>query len=340
MMRTWLLCLCLASANIHAAKLADSYGGHVVSPDFDSPECDLIFDCPAANSSEPNTEDATHNHDPFESANRKVFKFNKALDTAILKPVAKGYRKVVPRPVRTGVRNVFSNLGEVLTITNDVLQGKTGHAVEDLTRFVFNSTFGILGIFDVASHMGLEKRNEDFGQTLGVWGVKPGPYLVLPFLGPSNGRDLVGTGVGFYAGNNATTYHDGEKVYVLQPISNLNPDSHRIGTYALQVVDTRESLLDLEKTLDTLAIDEYATVRDAYLQNRRFKVYDGNPPEDPSLYPEEFVEDDELLEGDLEAGLEDDEALLANAGNAAPQASSSGAKSIEEMLEEDEDLIQ
>lgn len=213
-------------------------------------------------------------HDPFESYNRAMYKFNDAVDTAVLKPVAKGYDAVMPDPFSQGISNFFSNLNDISVIINDLLQGKFYQAYQDTHRFVLNTTVGVAGIFDVASLTGLDKNNEDFGQTLGVWGAEPGAYVVLPFFGPRNVRDSFGL-----VGDILT-----------DPVTYVEGDDARWALIGTRVVDTRASLLKAEKVLDEAALDEYSYVRDAYMQRRQSLVYDGNPP----LEDDEFdIFDDE-----------------------------------------------
>lgn len=200
--------------------------------------------------------------DPLEPINRGIYKFNDAVDKAVIKPVATGYKEVVPGPVRTAVGNFFSNLDDVLVLLNDLLQFKLEQAASDFSRLVWNTTLGIAGLIDVGSKMDLPKRNEDFGQTLGYWGVGNGPYLVLPFLGPSTLRDTVGLVVDSH----------------FDPLWQHDPISERNTAYGLHTIDTRARLLDAEKVLEEAAIDRYIFLRDAYLQRRRGLVYDGNPP--------------------------------------------------------------
>jgi len=205
----------------------------------------------------------SHNpKDPFESFNRGAYKFNDALDRAVLKPVAKGYNAVMPAPARRGLSNFFSNLNDVTVTANDVLQFKVKQAASDTGRILVNTTVGILGLIDVATPMGLEKHNEDFGQTLGYWGVGSGPYLMLPFLGPSSVRDSVG----LYADT------------ITSQTSRIKHVAVRNEVYLTSFVVKRSNLLDEEKVLDEAAIDRYSFIRDAYLQHRQNLVYDGNPP--------------------------------------------------------------
>jgi phospholipid-binding lipoprotein MlaA len=203
-------------------------------------------------------------NDPYEGYNRAMYKFNDAVDTVVLKPVAKGYDAVVPDPISQGVSNFFSNLNDITVIINDLLQGKFAQAGRDTHRFVVNTTVGVGGIFDVASLSGLHKNNEDFGQTLGVWGAEPGAYIVLPFFGPRNVRDSFGL-----IGDILT-----------DPVTYVDHDETRWALIGTRVVDTRANLLKAEKVLDEAALDEYSYVRDAYMQRRQSLVYDGNPPED------------------------------------------------------------
>jgi phospholipid-binding lipoprotein MlaA len=208
-------------------------------------------------------------NDPLEGYNRAMFGINDALDKVIIKPVASGYRAVMPDFARTGVTNFFANLGDIWIGINNVLQGKVGAGVSDLGRFAINSTIGIVGLIDVASKAGLEKHNEDFGQTLGRWGVGSGAYVVLPFFGPSNVRD------GF--SRLAIDWHGDPLWYV----GNVPTRNELIG---VRVIDDRANLLDLSRLAEEAALDHYAYVRDAYLQRRRNLIYDGNPP--PELNPE------------------------------------------------------
>jgi len=203
--------------------------------------------------------------DPLEPVNRAIFSFNDGFDAAVLKPVAQGYRTVTPVIVRTGVSNFFANLDDAWIAANNVLQGKFEQGMGDFLRFAFNSTLGLLGAIDVASDMGLEKHNEDFGQTLGKWGLGSGPYLVLPFLGPSTVRD----------GISLLLDAKGD------PVWNLDPVSSRNSVYTSRVVSKRENVLDATNALEKAALDKYSYTRSAWLQRRRDLVYDGNPPPEP-----------------------------------------------------------
>lgn len=215
--------------------------------------------------------------DPLEPVNRAVFSFNRGADRYVLKPVAKGYKAVVPDFAQRGVINFFSNLGEPITIVNGVLQGKFLQATSDTGRFLLNSTAGFAGLMDVATKAGLPRHDEDFGQTLGYWGVGTGAYLMLPFFGPSNGRDLVGRGADYFT----------NPAYYVQQ-NNSDQDALFYGSTALNLVSIRTQLFSADALLDG-AIDPYIFLRTAYLQNRLNKVYDGSPPK-ALLYG---VDDDE-----------------------------------------------
>jgi phospholipid-binding lipoprotein MlaA len=202
--------------------------------------------------------------DPFEPMNRAVFSFNEATDDYVIKPIAEVYKFVLPEFVRTGVTNFFGNINDVMIGANNLLQGKPAETANDIGRFLINSTIGIFGLFDVATDMGLDKNREDFGQTLGVWGLPDGPYVVLPLFGASNVRDTVGFVV------------DIETDFILNS-DKLNKDQ-KIGSTVLRVVNRRADLLDAGQLLEDAAFDKYSFVRDGYLQRRRNQVYDGNPP--------------------------------------------------------------
>ncbi|HVS27623.1 MAG TPA: VacJ family lipoprotein [Burkholderiales bacterium] len=201
--------------------------------------------------------------DPLESVNRAVFNFNDAVDKAVVKPVAIGYTLVVPDVAITGVTNFFANLGDFTIAANNLLQLKIRQAASDVGRLVINSTVGLLGVLDIASKLGLEKHNEDLGQTLGYWGVGNGPYLVLPLFGPTTARDGMGTAIQLF----------------FDPITNSIDDPYsRNLVFLLKIVNTRATLLELDKVLEAAALDRYEFLREAYLQRRRSLVYDGNPP--------------------------------------------------------------
>jgi phospholipid-binding lipoprotein MlaA len=201
------------------------------------------------------------NGDPIEPANRPVFAFNQGLDHQVVRPVAEGYEAHVPGPVQSCVRNVFSNLGDIFTSINQLLQGEPGRAVSDISRFGINTTIGVLGCFDPASSMGLEKHKRDFGETLALWGVPPGPYVVLPLLGPSTVRDAFGLVPGWFL--DPTNYVGGPAALALK------------GT---QIVSTRSSNLRASDLIDSAALDPYLFTRDAFLAHRLDQIYDGHPP--------------------------------------------------------------
>ena len=204
--------------------------------------------------------------DPFENGNRKVFAFNEALDRSVLKPVATLYSNVVPRPVRQSVDNFFGNFGDAWSAVNNLLQGKPEAASRDVIRFGTNSVFGVFGLFDVATEMGIDHQYEDFGQTLGHWGVGAGAYLVLPLLGPSSVRDAAALPLDASA----------------SPAVLINGGAQKVGLFSLQLVNKRASLLNAGRVLDDIALDKYTFVRDAYLQRRRSLVFDGEEPPTPA----------------------------------------------------------
>lgn len=214
-------------------------------------------------------ESVTQTRDPWEKMNRITYAFNDKFDKAIARPVAKTYVRAVPRHAREGIHNFFNNLGEPVTFVNDALQAKGKQTLKDFGRFLINTTFGLLGFFDVASHVGLQEHDTDLGITLAKWGVPSGPYLVLPFLGPSTLRDTGGMYPDYYA----------------NPIKNSMQARYRNAGTLVNGIDTRAGLLDLDSTLDS-AYDPYTFLRDAYIQHRRYKIYDGNPPSQYPDYPD------------------------------------------------------
>ena len=199
--------------------------------------------------------------DPWEGLNRKTFAFNDTLDRAVLKPIAQGYQKVTPTFAQEGVNNFYSNLEDVGTTLNNLLQGKVKRGAGDAARFAVNTVIGVFGLWDVATPMGLEKHDEDFGQTLGWYGVPPGPYFVIPLLGPSSARDAPARVV-----DPSWFYND----YL--------PDRVYWSWWGVDKVRTRANLLKAESILDQAALDRYTFVRDAWLQRRRNQVFDGNAP--------------------------------------------------------------
>lgn len=230
--------------------------------------------------------------DPFEVSNRHVFAMNEAIDEGFLKPLAETWKILLPEEIRTCLGNAFANLRGVSLVINNLLQGKPEESLESGARFVVNSTVGLLGCIDVASSLGLERSNEDFGQTLGVWGFQPGPYLVIPVFGPSSVRDAIGNlgvepflDLNFYIGNPTAEY-----------------------TIAgLRIVNARAELIGPFQLVDDAALDRYSFIRDAYLQRRRNLVYDGNPPREPDF------------------DLDPDDAIGTPAAGAAQPANSPGA---------------
>ena len=210
--------------------------------------------------------------DPWERMNRSIWSFDNAFDHALLRPVARGYVRYTPPPVRHSINNFMTNLAYSDTIINDFLQGKFNDSVNDLARLVVNTTLGLAGLFDPASHMDLDRHDTDLGQTLGIWGLGRGPYLVVPFLGPYDVRDGLGALADDY----------------LTPRAYLDPYA-RWSLFLVDKVDERSGLLDQDRLIDS-AFDSYTFVRDAYLQNREFKVHGGQS--DKPETPEDLGQDD------------------------------------------------
>ena len=202
--------------------------------------------------------------DPLEPMNRAVYKFNDGFDKVLTKPAAEMYRDLIPAAIRTGIGNFFSNINDVIVALNNALQGKMIDAINDVGRILVNTTLGVFGVMDVATDLGVEKHNEDFGQTLGRWGFGDGPYIVLPLLGPSSVRDTVG-----WVGD----------IYTW-PVTYIEPNRDRNAITVFRFVGARSELLEATQILETAALDPYEFVRDAYLQRRRNLVYDGNPPDE------------------------------------------------------------
>lgn len=200
--------------------------------------------------------------DPYEGFNRTMFSVNEGLDQ-VVKPVARAYDAAVPLPAKAGVGNFFGNVGDLWIGVNSALQGKFSDAGIDLARLAINSTIGVFGLFDVASELGFEKHEEDFGQTLAVWGIGNGPYFFWPVIGPRTARDTGGWAVDFFAAD---------------PVTYARPYGVRNSGGVLRFVDVRASLLPAEKVVEEAALDKYAYIRDAYLQRRRNLIYDGRPP--------------------------------------------------------------
>ena len=202
--------------------------------------------------------------DPLEPFNRGVYGFNEAVDRAVLKPVATAYKAVTPQPVRSGVGNFFANLEDAWSAVNSVLQLKIQSAAENFMRFTVNSTLGLAGVIDIASEMRIERHPEDFGQTLGRWGVGAGPFVMLPLLGPSTLRDTVALPVDSRG----------------DIVTNVEHVASRNSLKALNLVDLRASYLKAGSVIDDAALDKYSFTRDAFLQRRQYSVYDGNPPDE------------------------------------------------------------
>ena len=206
--------------------------------------------------------------DPFEGFNRGVYSFNQAMDTAIFDPIGKIYQAITPDIVDKGVTNFFSNLGDIAVVVNDFLQFKINQALSDSTRFIFNSTIGLLGFFDVSSHIDLPKHDEDFGQTMASWGIGAGPYLVIPFFGPSTIRDAAGYVV---------------DTGVLNPVFYIDDDALKASLLSLNYVDFKADLLSAKKLVSGAALDEYEFVKNAYFEKRDNQIND----RETAVFPEE-----------------------------------------------------
>ncbi len=209
-------------------------------------------------------------HDPWEGYNRHVFAFNENVDAVLLKPVASVYQKVLPEPARRGIANVFSNLGELPNALNNTLQGDFAGSGSDVLRFLINSTLGMFGLFDPATSMGVIRQEEDFGQTLGVWGVGPGPYFMLPLLGPSTVRDFPGSVVGL----------------LIYPVNLINDNDVRIALQATKAISDRAGFIDQEEILRELSPDFYQQLKGFYLSRREYLIGDGANGVDEELYEE------------------------------------------------------
>ena len=207
-------------------------------------------------------------HDPWEPFNRSVFEFNEGLDTYLLKPVVAGYRFVLPEFVRDGIYNFFSNYSDIYTALQNLLQGKPDYAFSDLMRVVVNTTFGLGGLIDMATPGGLPKHKEDWGQTFGVWGIPSGPYVVLPFFGPSSVRDTFGTAA------------DLESDYLFSYVKDIGLRNSITG---LRVVNARNTYYEAGDLLDGAAIDKYSFMRDAYIQRREYQINEGREDKEPLM---------------------------------------------------------
>jgi phospholipid-binding lipoprotein MlaA len=256
----------------------------------------LLTGCATTGAGGPKT--AVQKADPWESWNRKVYAFNDSLDEAVVKPVATTYTKVVPEPIRRGVTNFFGNVSDVWSALNNFAQGKFANGLQDVIRVGTNTLFGLGGFLDVASEFGADRQGEDLGQTLGRWGMAPGPYVVWPVLGPSTLRDSIALPLDVQVSPGLAVKNEAGKVAVT----------------GLQLVNQRANLLGASGMLNDIALDKYVFVRDAYLQRRRSLVFDGDPPEakDP--------EDDAPAPGKAAAGPEPAALAPAAAASAASQA--------------------
>ena len=204
--------------------------------------------------------------DPFEPFNRAMFSVHEVVDGNVVKPIAEGYVKYVPELLRTGVANFFGNIDDLFIGINNMLEGNGNRAGDDFGRVVLNTTFGLGGIFDLASMMGIEKHNQDFGITFGKWGIEPGPYLFIPLLGPTTVRDGTGTLIRYYLGPITYIVND-------VPVRNI--------LYGVGYLNVRAQALETEKLVDTAALDRYRFIRNAYLRARQAQIYEGRPPPEP-----------------------------------------------------------
>jgi phospholipid-binding lipoprotein MlaA len=226
------------------------------------------------------------NPDPLEPMNRKVFAFNEVVDKNVLKPVAEGYKNHVPQPLRTMTASFFNNFLDAWSAINLFLQGRFGDGATETMRVATNTVFGVFGLADVATPMGLRRHGEDFGQTLGVWGFGSGPYLVLPLLGPSSGRDIFDL--------------PGEVAFA--PSSLTTDATAQVVISSVRLVDARANLLQATNFLENAALDKYSFTRDSYLQRRRNLVYNGNPPDDEA----HSNDVDKDIDSDIDSGAEPD----------------------------------
>ncbi len=230
--------------------------------------------------------------DPLENLNRPINEINRGLDRIFLRPVAENYAKSIPKPMQSVITNFYRNLGEPKTILNQVLQGKFRIAFEDTVRFVVNTTIGLAGFLDVATPAGLVRHKEDLGQTLAIWGFAEGPYLVLPFLGPTTLRDLPSRFMGSVSGFGTFT----------NPLFFLDNNGIRYPLSALGMINARVRIIPTLRTVEIAATDRYIYVREAYREDRQFDIFDGNPPLD-DLLEDEFMDEDLFLDDE---GLFDD----------------------------------
>lgn len=239
--------------------------------------------------------------DPWEGWNRSVQSFNDTLDDYFLKPIAKGYQKVTPTFVDRGVTNFFSNVDDISVIANDLLQFKLIQTGQDLGRFLVNSTMGLAGFIDVAANLDLPKHYEDFDQTLAVWGIPSGPYLVLPVIGPGTPRGVIG-----FAGDTASN-----------PINYITPAAVPWGAGSTRLIDVRADQLSATKIVDEAAVDRYEFIRNAYFQQRNYLIHDGNPPLEEDFYGGEGLEMEFELQG-IEDRVKDQKAKEGRPSESAP----------------------
>ena len=230
----------------------------------------LLTGCATTQSADPEVS----NNDPFESVNRPIYRANDFVDRRIARPVTEAYVSYTPQPIQNSVSNFFDNVVYPNVILNDFLQGKVTQGLEDLGRFLVNTTFGFLGVWDMATPLGLEAHDEDFGQTLGVWGMDESIYLMLPFIGPSTVRDVPNLGV-----STVTNI----LFYVSSP--------YVVPVALLGFIDLRARLDEAVTFRDETAVEPYLFTREAYLQHRKFLIYDGNPPVDDDLYLDDPFDD-------------------------------------------------
>ena len=245
----------------------------------------LLITCSIALASGCATLDGPPNpDDPLESYNRAMFSFNETMDRAIVKPVAKGYNWIMPDFLNTGVTNFFSNVDDVVVFFNSLLQLKFQEAVSTSARIAWNTTIGLLGFIDVATHIDLPKYNEDFGQTLAFWGVDSGPYFVVPFLGPSTVRDGLSLPVDWF---------------LFDPVFQDRELKVTLSLLVVRYTEKRADLITATDIIDDTAPDKYAYIRDAFLQRREYLIHDGNPP-DTGMSEDELFKDENLFEDDLD----------------------------------------
>jgi phospholipid-binding lipoprotein MlaA len=257
--------------------------------------------------------------DPYESYNRSMFAFNEGVDKYAIKPVAQGYNFIMPDLASKGVSNFFSNVDDIVVFVNQLFQFKLTAAIATSARFVFNTTFGLLGLIDVASHMDLPKQHEDFGQTLATWGVPQGPYIVLPVIGPATVRDTAGLAVDW-------TYFD--------PIFKRQTLQQSLVTLGIKYIDIRAGLIKATNILDETVPDKYSFVRDAWLLRREFLIYDGNPPGGSGeLSEDELFEDEGLFDDDL---LDDSQSNNKNTLNGEETLKNEEIFSDDDLIKEDD----